>query len=38
VLVYQYACDGGVTDYRYTRLSNQRCFDPEPNVDDRCGG
>ncbi|MBN2496948.1 MAG: hypothetical protein JXR96_20320 [Deltaproteobacteria bacterium] len=37
VLVYSYACEGAWSDYRYTRLAEEACFETEPHVDDDCG-
>jgi hypothetical protein len=37
-LIYVYRCDGNFTEYRYDRLNDRRCFDPNFRVEeDGCG-
>ncbi len=37
-LIYIYRCQGGFTEYRYDRLNDRRCFDPNFRVEaDGCG-
>jgi len=36
-LIYAYNCPGAVTEYRYDRVNQERCFESTPHIDDGCG-
>jgi len=36
-LIYVYDCDGPTTEYRYHRVTGERCFESTPHVADDCG-
>lgn len=35
-LIYVYACPGATTEYRYHRVTGERCFETDPYIDDGC--